>query len=68
MKKLIEEIEGLEEFEELDIFERLQVLQGLLKNTINYIDWWMIDTEEDKKAIKDLQQLYKNFNKIIKGA
>ena len=68
MKKIVEEIEALESFEDLDILERLQVLQGLLKNTINHIDWWMIDTREDQKAIKDLQQLYKNFNKVIKGA
>ena len=67
MKKTIEEIERLEEFEDLDILERLQVIKELLKNTINLIDFTMIDTEEDKKAIKDLQQLYKNFNKIIKG-
>lgn len=53
--------------EDLDILERLQVIYRLFGNTLNNIAPYMIDGEEDEKAVEKLNKIYKEIEEIIKG-
>lgn len=64
LDKLVEEIEKNETYNDLSINEQIYVISILLKNTTDLIAPYMIDTEEDKKYVKDLGKALKILNDL----
>ena len=67
IRKVVEDFEKNEDFEDFDILERLHVIYRLFGNTLDNIAPYMIDGEEDEKAVEKLNKIYKEIEEIIKG-
>ena len=63
--KIVDKIENDEIFSDLTINEKIIVITKLLNRTINLIDDYMIDTEEDEKYVEKLRKTYKILEKLI---
>lgn len=64
LKNIVEKIENDDVFSDLDINERIFVITLLLKNTNNLIADYMIDTKEDEKFVKLLNNIIKSLKNI----
>lgn len=63
--KIVDEIENGENFSDLTVHEKILVMTKLLNRTINLIDDYMIDTEEDEKYVEELRKAYKILHNIL---
>ena len=62
--KIVDEIENGENFSDLAVHEKILVMTKLLNRTINLIDDYMIDTEEDEKYVEELRKAYKILHNL----
>ena len=64
LDNFITEIENNYTYNDLVINEKVYVINELLKNTTDLIAPYMIDTEEDKKYVKQLEKALKILNEL----
>lgn len=64
LDNFITEIENNDTYNDLGINEKVYVINELLKNTTDLIAPYMIDTEEDKKYVKQLEKALKILNEL----
>ena len=64
LDNFITEIENNDTYNDLGINEKVYVINELLKNTTDLIAPYMIDTEEDKEYVKQLEKALKILNEL----